>query len=231
MFVLDWRFAGHHGHILSASFEEHAGETVYDEAYPSLGEPVNELVRRYLQASDTVLVLQGPPGTGKTRLVRYLLGAISRRKQTSAEVMYTADRRALENDAIFVEFITGEHDAFVIEDADHLLQARTSGNQDVHRFLAIADGIVRAQGRKIIFTTNLPNIRDIDEALLRPGRCFKVIHTRSLSGEEVERLLARLCCGDAEACRRAWQRLPGGARGATVAEVYRACSPDGEGGR
>jgi plasmid stabilization system protein ParE len=27
---------------------------------------------------------------------------------------------------------------------------------DLHRFLAVADGVVRAQGRKIIFTTNLP---------------------------------------------------------------------------
>jgi ATP-dependent 26S proteasome regulatory subunit len=213
-----------HGHIVSASFEELANETVHDEAYPTLGEPVDQLVQRYLDANETVLVLLGPPGTGKTRLVRYLLGSLSRRKHASAEVMYTADRRALENDAIFVDFITGDHDAFVIEDADHLLQARTHGNHDMHRFLAIADGIVRAQGRKIIFTTNLPNIRDIDEALVRPGRCFKVIHTRALNDEEVERLIMRLCGEDTAACRRARERLPEGARGATVAEVYQACT-------
>jgi ATP-dependent 26S proteasome regulatory subunit len=58
----------------------------------------------------------------------------------------------------------------VIEDADHLRMARANGNVDLHRFLAIADGVVRAQGRKIIFTTNLPNVGDIDEALVRPGR-------------------------------------------------------------
>jgi len=224
MFVLDWRFGGRHGHIVSASFEELATESIHDEAYPTLGEPVDALVRRYLEASETVLLLQGPPGTGKTRLVRYLLGSMSRRKHASAEVMYTADRRALENDSIFVDFITGEHDAFVVEDADHLLESRASGNHDMHRFLAIADGIVRAQGRKIIFTTNLPNIRDIDEALVRPGRCFKVIHTRALNGEEAERLIARLCGGDADARRRARERLPAGARGATVAEVYQACA-------
>jgi hypothetical protein len=224
MFVLDWRFGGRDGHIISASFEELANETLHDEAYPTLAEPVDELVRRYLDANETVLVLQGPPGTGKTRLVRYLLGCMSRRKQASAEVMYTADRRALESDAIFVDFITGDHDAFVIEDADHLLQARTSGNLDMHRFLAIADGIVRAQGRKIIFTTNLPNIHDIDEALVRPGRCFKVIHTRSLNDQEVERLVVRLCGEDLEGRRHARERLPAGARGATVAEVYQACS-------
>jgi ATP-dependent 26S proteasome regulatory subunit len=58
--------------------------------------------------------------------------------------------------------------------------ARANGNVDLHRFLAVADGVVRAQGRKIIFTTNPPNIGDIDEALVRPGRCFATVRTRPL---------------------------------------------------
>jgi hypothetical protein len=32
-------------------------------------------------------------------------------------VLYTTDQKAVENDEIFVEFVTGSHDAFVIEDA------------------------------------------------------------------------------------------------------------------
>ena len=159
MFVVDWHFCNSRGVLVSCSFEEVAKDTVLDEAYPTLGESVRDFVQRYLRATETVLILQGAPGTGKTRLVRSILGAMSLRKNDSAEVMYTADKRALENDQIFVDFITGAHDAFVIEDADHMLMARTNGNQDLHRFLAIADGVVRAQGRKIIFTTNLPNVR------------------------------------------------------------------------
>src|SRR5450631_1422846 len=85
---------------------------------------------------------------------------------------------------IFVDFITGNHDAFVIEDADHMLMARSNGNVDLHRFLAVADGVVCAQGRKIIFTTNLPNIGDIDEALVRPGRCFATVRIRALDRRE-----------------------------------------------
>ena len=54
----------------------------------------------------------------------------------------------MENDEIFVEFITGAHDAFVIEDADHVLAARADGNADLHRFLAVADGVVRALERE-----------------------------------------------------------------------------------
>lgn len=224
MFVLDWHFCNSHGTLVNCPFEEIAKDIVLDEAYPTLGEPVCDFIQRYLRSGETVLILQGPPGTGKTRLVRSILGAMSRRKGDSAEVMYTADKRALENDEIFVDFITGAHDAFVIEDADHMLMARSNGNQDLHRFLAIADGVVRAQGRKIIFTTNLPNIRDLDEALLRPGRCFEVVHTRLLGGEETWRLVATLCGSDLERQRAARARLSEMAtRAVSVAHIYRAC--------
>src|SRR5260370_41792097 len=156
-----------------------------------LAEPVATFIARYLASRETVLILHVPPGTGKTRLVRAILAAMSARKADSAQVLYTADMRALENDEIFVDFITGNHDAFVIEDVDHLLMARSNGNVDLHRFLAVADGVVRAQGRKIIFTTNLPNIGDIDEALERPGRCFATLRTRALERREAASLVAR----------------------------------------
>ncbi len=157
--------------------------------------------------------------------MRAVLGEMSRRKGDSAEVMYTADKRALETDEIFIDFITGAHDAFVVEDADHMLMARTKGNHDLHRFLAIADGVVRAQGRKIIFTTNLPNIGDLDEALLRPGRCFATVRTRPLVPEEAERLIARICGSNSASRAVATARVvKPGVRSATVAEVYRACA-------
>lgn len=224
MFVVDWQFRNSRQALVNCTFEEVAKDEVLDEAYPTLGEPVSEFIQRYLRSGETVLILQGPPGTGKTRLVRSILGAMSRRKGDSSEVMYTADKRALENDEIFLDFITGAHEAFVIEDADHMLKARSDGNQDLHRFLAIADGVVRAQGRKIIFTTNLPNIRDLDDALLRPGRCFEVVHTRLLGGEEIWRLVARLCGNDLDRQRAARTALSEvTARAVSVAQIYRAC--------
>jgi energy-coupling factor transporter ATP-binding protein EcfA2 len=170
-----------------------------------------------------VLILLGPPGTGKTRLVRAILGAISRRKGDSAEVLYTADKAVLKSDNIFVDFVTGTHDAFVIEDADYLLQPRTEGNADLHRFLMVADGVVRSTGRKLVFTTNVPNAGAIDEALLRPGRCFAAVNVRRLSREEGGRLALRLCEGDAA---RAGRVLAGAmaadARNVSAAEVYQA---------
>ena len=108
---------------------------------------------------------------------------------------------------MFVDFITGSHDAFVIEDTDNLLKARTSGNDEMHRFLAIADGVARSQGRKIIFTTNLPNVTDIDEALVRPGRCYAVKNLRSLEPAEALTLARRMCAEDEERFGRAQAAL------------------------
>jgi hypothetical protein len=224
MFVIDWHFSDRRGSLTSASFEELMQDELLDEAYPSLGMPVARFVSEYASASETVLVLLGPPGMGKTRLVRSILGELSRRKGDSAEVMYTSDKRALENDEIYIEFITGSHEAFVIEDADHLLKARAQGNQDLHRFLSVADGVVRAQGRKIIFTTNLPNVGDLDDALLRPGRCFAVIRTQLLGRDAAEGLAARLCLGNAQQVATVMQNLMRpGVRGVSVADIYRAC--------
>jgi hypothetical protein len=222
MFIINWQFSSGDS-LNSASFEEMADGPLLDEAYPMLGEPVKSFIGRYLDAPETVLVLQGPPGTGKTRLVRAVLAEMSARKGESAEVMYTADRRALEKDEIFVEFITGSHDAFVVEDADHMLMARANGNIDLHRFLAVADGVVRAQGRKIIFTTNLPNIGDLDEALLRPGRCFASMNMRLLQRDEATRLAAKLCGNDADRVSTAVEKaFADGARSASLARVFRA---------
>ena len=212
IFTIDWHFSRGPMGLSSAIFDEMADPPPLNEAYPTLVEPVADFIDRYLVSNETVLILQGPPGTGKTRFVRTILAAISARKNDSAHILYTADKRAFENDEIFVDFITGSHDAFVIEDADHLLMARSNGNVDLHRFLAIADGVVRAPGRKIIFTTNLPNVGDIDEALVRPGRCFAMLRTRALDRREAEAVLGRINAAAA---------LPAEMRSITLAALYR----------
>jgi hypothetical protein len=148
---------------------------------------------------------------------------MSVRKGEPALALYTGDAHALGNDEIFARFITGTHDAFVVEDADHLLKPRADGNDRLHRFLTIADGVVRAQGRKIIFSTNLPNVGDLDEALIRPGRCFARVHVRTLTSAEARALAAEIAAGDAEKLARAALALASGQGGKrSLAQVYGA---------
>lgn len=226
-FTIDWHFHSGHGGLTNVSFEELADAALIDQAYPSIEGGVSAFIERFLEARDTILVLQGPPGTGKTRFVRAILAAMSRRKRDSANVLYTADRRAIESDEIYVEFLTGTHDALVVEDADHLLGARSNGNRDLHRFLTVADGVVQALGRKIIFTTNLHNIGDIDEALIRPGRCFGVVRTRGLLREEANRFLVALDDDSLDDVSATVDRaFAGGSKSVTLAELYRAISTE-----
>jgi hypothetical protein len=218
MFSLDWYFLSPRGMLLSTGLEEMIGEPVSDLAYPCIQEGVAVFIDRYLASEETVLVLQGPPGTGKTHLIRQILGTMSRGNARGAKVMYTGDSRAMDSDEIFIEFISGDHDAFVVEDADQILKTRSGGNETLHRFLAIADGVVRAQGRKIIFSTNLPNLGDLDDALVRPGRCFARICVRRLTLEEALRLLDVLSRGSSKAHDAL---KAAGVQSFSLAEIYR----------
>ncbi len=220
MFTIEWCFVASGG-LDSAFIEELADDCLHDRAYPEIKEGVRAFVAGYLDARETVLVLQGPPGTGKTRLVRAILGELSRRKGEPAQALYTGDMKALAQDEIFVRFITGQQDAFVVEDADHLLKPRADGNQHLHRFLTIADGVVRSQGRKIIFSTNLPNVGDLDDALIRPGRCFARLHVRTLTAAEAQALAEEIAAGDAARLSKVTQAL-GADRKRSLAEVYQA---------
>jgi hypothetical protein len=221
-FSLNWRFLDGKGRIARASTEERATGEVLNEAYPLLGD-VQSFIDQYLEAPETVLVLQGSPGTGKTRLIRAILAAISARAGDAADVLYTGDSAVLESDEVFLEFITDSHRAFVVEDADHLLKPRANGNQTLHRFLNIADGIASAHGKKIIFSTNLPNSHDIDEALIRPGRCYAHLLLEELQVSEALALLDRLCRETPERRAAALALLNlAGRKSVSVAEVYAA---------
>ncbi|MGK0169453.1 MAG: hypothetical protein ACI9W2_001174 [Gammaproteobacteria bacterium] len=219
-FRVDWYFTPSRGALESARVEELAEPLPTDEAYPTIEGSLANFVDRYLSAPEPILVLQGPPGTGKTRLIRAILGELSRRNGESAQVIYTGDRFALENDEIYVRFITGTDDAFVVEDADHLLTPRADGNEHLHRFLSVSDGLVRIPSRKVMFSTNLPNIGDLDEALLRPGRCFAHVRTRALTTPEAEKLVERLHADTPPATTPKFHRE--GHSSHRLAEIYRA---------
>lgn len=80
----------------------------------------------------------------------------------------------------------------VLEDADSMLGKRTDGNKLMNRMLNLADGLVSIPKRKLIITTNLPGLKDVDEALLRPGRCFGVVQFRQLTRAEADKACASI---------------------------------------
>lgn len=223
MISICWAFLNSKDELQKSYIEELVDDTVYDEAYPELDEGVAKFISDYLDSDESILVLQGKPGTGKSRLIRSILGAMALRNQAQVSALYTGDKKTMENDEIFVDFVTGDDEAFVVEDADYILKPRVDGNDNLHRFLTIADGVVRSQGRKIIFSTNLPNIGDLDDALIRPGRCFARLVVREHSKIEAGKLLERLCEGDSQMASQILEGMAvSNSKGHTLAEIYRA---------
>ena len=158
-----------------------------EEMYPFLkDESLESYYDRYMESSANILLLIGPPGTGKTTFIRGLLA----HRNCSAIVTY--DAAILEKDGFFARFIEDDAEVMVLEDSDAFLKSRSDGNTMMHRFLNVGDGLVTTKGKKMIFSTNLPSIRDIDSALVRPGRCFDILTFDALSQDDADKLAAKL---------------------------------------
>jgi hypothetical protein len=158
-----------------------------EEMYPFLnGESLEDYYSRYMASSANILLLIGPPGTGKTTFIRGLLAS------TNSSAIVSYDSQILEKDGFFARFIEGDESIMILEDSDAFLKSRSEGNTMMHRFLNVGDGLVTTKGKKMIFSTNLPSIRDIDSALVRPGRCFDILTFDELTQEDAGKLAKKL---------------------------------------
>jgi len=157
---------------------------VSDSSYPFVEEGVDQFIEDFLKSSENILLLIGAPGTGKSNFIKYI---VSRSKQNA---LITYDPEIMKKDGIFAMFIEGEYGSLIMEDADTFLGARSDGNLMMAKFLNVGDGIVSMASKKLIFSTNLEKLDDIDPALLRPGRCFAVLQFRKMTYDESRQFLS-----------------------------------------
>lgn len=156
-------------------------------AYPWVPQGVDEFTKTFMESRESILVLMGPPGTGKTNFIKNMI------KFTGRNAMVTYDTNLLFSDGFFAAFMSDRNcNVLILEDADNIMGARKDGNSMMHRFLNASDGMISMRDKKIIFTTNLPKVSDIDPALIRPGRCHDILSFRHLDQTECRSVLKEL---------------------------------------
>lgn len=169
-----WMYNDGH-HLDEAVFPIKKYRPLLPEAYPFIPN-LNDWVQKFIESDSNVLILNGPMGTGKSALIGHIIN------QGQFSTMTAFDDKVMKNDSLYTIFISNYYNLLVLEDADLLLLGRVDKENDtMSKLLNVSEGIINTKGKKIIFTANLGNTKDIDAALLRPGRCFDIVDFRELT--------------------------------------------------
>lgn len=147
--------------------------------YPYMEVDMDTVFEDFLNDSASVLLLIGEPGTGKTEWLKEQL------LKHKVKPLLAADPAVISNAGLYEYFMRSiSYDVLIVEDCDNHLTARSKGNDAMYSILATGNGLIKPPKKKMIFSTNLPSVADVDKALLRPGRCFDVLNFRKLTGEQ-----------------------------------------------
>ena len=181
---VNWAFMTKTGNVINKEMKvSEVNANAQDEFYPWIKEGLDDYYKRYLESEENVLLLIGIPGTGKTTFIKNML---SRHK---LDAVITYDEKLMSDDQFFLDFILGDRDILIIEDADTMIMDREKENNTLlAKILNVSDGLIKNISKKIVFSTNITDKERIDSALMRPGRCFDVMDFRALTFDESEKL-------------------------------------------
>lgn len=135
-------------------------------------------------------VLYGTAGSGKTSFIKALISSLDKQF-----ILVTTAIAAHMAEPEFIAFMMENKDSiFILEDCEQVLMSREENRFGgaISNILNMSDGLMSdIFNIKFICTFNT-DISNIDEALLRPGRCFVNYEFKSLEAEKASKLLESL---------------------------------------
>lgn len=179
---LHWWYKSEDNNFDYCSLDFSFNQTSKDEYYPYIQNGIDAYLKSYIEDPSPLLLLMGAPGCGKTSFIKHFI------KTFKLNTVVTYDDAVMQTDYFYIQYLTdAKKQLLVIEDADHLLTSRQDdSNKTMSKLLNLSDGLIKLDQKKIIFTTNINQFNKIDQALVRPGRCFDVIDFRALTFDEAK---------------------------------------------
>lgn len=175
---------------------------IKDNYHPTVIEELDHVVASFNKAPPPgrICILNGEPGTGKTHLIRSMFAELD-----CVFLVMPANLIASLDGPDFLPLLISvrdEHEKpiiMVIEDGDTCLVPRKNDNiSSVTSMLNLSDGILGSIiDIKMIISTNA-DIKDVDRAIMRPGRLCKHIEVGPLEYDQSNRVYQRLM-GDKKA--------------------------------
>lgn len=158
-----------------------------EESYNDDFIPVYNDIINFLDSRDSGLImLYGTQGTGKTSLIRHLCY-----KKPASYIIVPTSLISRLGDPDFVAFmIDHSNSVFILEDCEQILMDRSINmfNGAISNILNMSDGLLSdIMNLKFICTFNA-DIKTIDSALLRKGRCYAKYEFKKLSADKVANL-------------------------------------------
>lgn len=152
--------------------------------------PVYDDIVKFLDKSERksgLIVMNGVPGTGKSTFIRHLVS-----NHPNNYIIITPAIAAHLAAPEFTSFLLNNKDAvFIMEDCEQVIMDRGTNTfgSAVAALLNMSDGLMSdIFNGKFICTFNA-DIKDIDKAVLRKGRCFANYEFKALSADKADKLL------------------------------------------
>lgn len=149
---------------------------------------------RKKQPSGRIVILDGVVGTGKTSLIRSMFSELD----ALFLIIPVAMLSSLDSPQFLPVLLDFKENSnkpivLVVEDGDHILMARKTDNlSSLATLLNLSDGILgNLIDMRIVISTNA-TLKEIDEAVLRPGRLCRRINVPSLEYEQANRIYKRI---------------------------------------
>jgi ATP-dependent 26S proteasome regulatory subunit len=149
-----------------------------------------ELLTFLNERESGLAVLHGCMGSGKTTFIKNMISSMDKQF-----ILVTNTIAAHMAEPEFIAFMMENKDSvFILEDCEQILMNREENRFGgaISNILNMSDGLMSdIFNIKFICTFNT-DIKNIDEALLRPGRCFVNYEFKPLCAEKSSKLLKSL---------------------------------------